>query len=84
MTRPRTAWWRRADQGGGQVVEQATHLYDLGRHLVGEAEVVDAVSIHDRPTDPPDADVADSTAAILRYETGAIGSFVNSRRSHRA
>jgi predicted dehydrogenase len=78
---PGPDWWRRVDQGGGQVVEQATHLYDLGRHLVGEAEVVGAVSVHDRPPMPPDADVADSTASILRYENGAIGSFVNSRRS---
>ena len=37
---PAPAWWRRVDRGGGQVVEQATHLYDLGRHLVGEATVV--------------------------------------------
>jgi predicted dehydrogenase len=78
---PAPAWWHRVEEGGGQVIEQATHLYDLGRHLVGEAEVVSAVSVHDRPAVPPDADVADSTAAVLRYETGAIGSFVNSRRA---
>ena len=34
---PGPDWWGRVDQGGGQVVEQATHLYDLARHLVGEA-----------------------------------------------
>ena len=78
---PAPAWWRRVDRGGGQVVEQATHLYDLGRHLVGEATVVGAVSVRDQPPVPADADVADATAAILRYETGAIGTFVNSRRS---
>ena len=33
------------------------------------------------PPVPADADVADATAAILRYETGAVGTFVNSRRS---
>ena len=78
---PAPAWWRRVDRGGGQVVEQATHLYDLGRHLVGEATVVGAVSVRDDPPVPADADVADATAAILRYQTGAIGTFVNSRRS---
>ena len=28
---PGPAWWSRAEQGGGQVIEQATHLYDLAR-----------------------------------------------------
>ena len=28
---PGPAWWGRADEGGGQVIEQATHLYDLAR-----------------------------------------------------
>ena len=28
---PPPAWWGRAAEGGGQVIEQATHLYDLAR-----------------------------------------------------
>jgi predicted dehydrogenase len=77
---PEPAWWRRLDEGGGQVVEQATHLYDLGRLLVGEAEVVAAGSSRGIAADDG-ADVADGTAALLRYDSGAIGSFVNSRRA---
>ncbi|HEY7132354.1 MAG TPA: Gfo/Idh/MocA family oxidoreductase [Candidatus Limnocylindrales bacterium] len=77
---PAPAWWHRFDRGGGQVIEQATHLYDLARHLVGEAVVVAAVSTRSEPADPPDADVADATAAILRFEAGALGTFLNSRR----
>src|SRR4051812_30487936 len=77
---PGPAWWRRLNEGGGQVVEQATHLYDLGRLLVGEAEVVAAASSRGRAADDG-ADVADATAALLRYESGAIGSFMNSRRA---
>ena len=30
---PLPAWWRRERDGGGQVIEQATHLYDLARLL---------------------------------------------------
>jgi predicted dehydrogenase len=30
--------------------------------------------------DPPTVDVADSSAAVLRFATGAIGSFANTRR----
>ena len=36
------AWWGRTSEGGGQVVEEATDLYDLARTLVGEATVVGA------------------------------------------
>jgi len=77
---PTPAWWQREAGGGGQVVEQATHFYDLARWLVGEAEVVGAVSVREEPVMPPGADVVDATAALLRFETGAVGSFANTRR----
>ena len=77
---PPPAWWRRGEVGGGQVIEQATHLYDLARLLVGEAEVVGAASLHETPATPPGADVADASAAVLRFETGAVGTFANTRR----
>ena len=77
---PAPAWWLREVVGGGQVVEQATHFYDLARHLVGEASVVGAVSTREEPVVPAGADVADATAAVLRFESGAVGSFANSRR----
>lgn len=74
---PAPAWWLKEAVGGGQVVEQATHLYDLARLLVGEAEVVGAVSTRSDPVVPPDADVVDATAAVVRFATGAVGTFVN-------
>jgi predicted dehydrogenase len=77
---PAPAWWRRVDDGGGQVVEQATHFYDLARLLVGEASVVGAASTREEPVVPEGADVVDATAAVLRFESGAIGSFANTRR----
>lgn len=77
---PAPAWWLREVVGGGQVVEQATHFYDLARYLVGEASVVGAVSTREEPVVPAGADVADATAAVLRFESGAVGSFANSRR----
>lgn len=77
---PAPAWWLRESAGGGQVVEQATHFYDLARWLVGEATVVGAVSVREEPVVPPGADVVDATAAVLRFETGAVGSFANTRR----
>jgi predicted dehydrogenase len=76
---PAPAWWSRVAQGGGQVVEQATHLYDLARWLVGEAEVVGAVSIRGAAAPSDTVDVADATAASLRFDSGAVGSFSSTR-----
>lgn len=77
---PEPDWWGRVDQGGGQVVEQATHLYDLARLLAGEASVIGAVSTA-VPPPPADrvVDVVASTSASLRFASGAAGSFINSR-----
>jgi predicted dehydrogenase len=76
---PGPAWWHRTAHGGGQVVEQATHLYDLARLLLGEAEVVGAASLR-RATAPTDTvDVADATAATLRFTSGAVGAFACTR-----
>ena len=44
-------------ESGGQVVEQATHLYDAARFLVGEGEVVAATSARAARAGFPDADV---------------------------
>jgi myo-inositol 2-dehydrogenase/D-chiro-inositol 1-dehydrogenase len=77
---PTPAWWLRVSGGGGQVVEQATHFYDLARWLVGEATVVGATSVREEPVVPPGADVVDATAALLQFETGAVGTFANTRR----
>ena len=77
---PGPAWWGKVSEGGGQVVEQTTHLYDLARLLLGEAVVVGAASTRDPLGSPRGVDVADSTAAVLRFSSGAIGSFANTRR----
>ena len=75
---PGSSWWRHVAESGGQVVEQATHLYDLARLLLGEAEVLAAASSrHPRPAFP-DADVDDVAAAIVRFSSGTLASFTNS------
>ena len=75
---PSPAWWRHVEQSGGQTVEQATHLYDLARLLLGEGTVVAAASgRHHRPA-WPDADVDDVATAILRFDGGTIAAFTSS------
>lgn len=71
---PSPPWWRVQARSGGQVVEQATHLVDLARLLVGEAEVVGGVCAPPlaRPRFPG-LDVADVTAALLRFNGSVPG-----------
>jgi predicted dehydrogenase len=67
---PPVPWWRVQEQSGGQVVEQATHLFDLARFLLGEAEVRHAEVSHS-----PDLEVASVSTATLRFASGPIGVF---------
>lgn len=72
---PSPGWWRRQAQSGGQMVEQATHLFDIARYLLGEAKVVAAsAKRHARPA-YPDADIANVNASLLQFDKGAIGVF---------
>jgi myo-inositol 2-dehydrogenase / D-chiro-inositol 1-dehydrogenase len=72
---PSPAWWSRRAGSGGQMVEQATHVLDLARHLLGEAEVLSAAALEVERDAHPDADVAVASAATLRYDQGALGLF---------
>src|SRR6266511_2479107 len=72
---PSPAWWRHVAESGGQIVEQATHLYDTARFLVGEAHVVAASSAGSPRPDLPDADVDVVASALLHFESGTIGTY---------
>lgn len=79
--RPPPPWWSRRSLGGGQVVEQLTHLLDLARLLLGEPEEVHATSVRragaDSAADAGDA-VEDATAATVRFSSGAVATFATS------
>jgi len=84
---PPPAWWPYMAKGGGQLVEQATHMLDLGRFLAGEvATVAGQITTVRNWTDVPadyqpeqmrefseEFDIPDVTALILQYESGALG-----------
>jgi predicted dehydrogenase len=84
---PPPAWWPYMAKGGGQLVEQATHMLDLGRFLAGEVATVAGQTATVRNwTDVPadyqpeqmrefseEFDIPDVTALILQYESGALG-----------
>lgn len=72
---PPPPWWTQRAQSGGQIVEQATHVLDLARVLLGEADVVAALAPVVERTDWPSSDVAPASAALLRYRSGPVGVF---------
>lgn len=72
---PPPPWWTQRSQSGGQIVEQATHVLDLARVLLGEADVVAALAPVVERADWPSSDVAPASAALLRYRSGPVGVF---------
>jgi predicted dehydrogenase len=72
---PGARWWTHKDQSGGQIVEQATHVFDLARYLVGEMEPVAASGRRVPRPAYPDSDILDVTETTVRFDSGAVGSF---------
>jgi predicted dehydrogenase len=75
---PGTPWWKVQSKSGGMLIEQHTHGVDLMRYLAGEVESVCAYAGTVLLTDVPELDIADVSAAAVRFTSGAVGSIVNS------
>ncbi len=71
---PGTPWWARQEESGGQLVEQVTHLFDVARLLVGEVTRVQAEGVR---SERGPGDILHATAATLRFDGGAVGSFTS-------
>jgi myo-inositol 2-dehydrogenase / D-chiro-inositol 1-dehydrogenase len=69
---PPPAWWPVRRGSGGQVVEQATHLIDLVRHLAGEVVAVTAHGVS-RGHCGREADIDEATVATLTMADGTVG-----------
>ncbi|MGW7477712.1 Gfo/Idh/MocA family protein [Nonomuraea muscovyensis] len=79
---PPVGWWLDPALSGGQVVEQAVHVLDLARLLVGEVEMVHAVPA----VNGVDGEVDRAVAAVLRFTGGATGMLATTcllRHKHR-
>ena len=70
----RVPWWSQKNGSGGPVNEQATHLIDLARYLVGEIESVQAMA-QPVPTQP---DLVGSASINLRFVGGQVCSMLYS------
>lgn len=66
------SWWREEAKSGGQVVEQAIHLIDLVRHLMGDPDSVYARRSNLAHRSTPGYDIEDVSAAIFGWDDGRI------------
>ncbi|MBU2495658.1 MAG: hypothetical protein KJ935_04075, partial [Candidatus Omnitrophica bacterium] len=72
---PGANWLIKKNQGGGQLVEQATHIANLMLFFGGEV-----IEVYSRPFSGiinkriPGYDVEDASATIFRFANGTIGS----------
>lgn len=71
-------WWRNFDQSGGQLVEQATHVVDLLRYLVGEVEEVHAHYTRVAAPEDPKFTVPTACSLSLKFRDGAVGTVTTS------
>ena len=74
---PGVHWWRVKAESGGQMVEQTTHICDLSRLFAGEVDTIYAAMALRALGNVEALDVPDVGAAVLRYESGAIGAIHN-------
>ena len=70
-------WWTDPRVSGSPFNDQASHLIDLCRYLVGEVRAV--VAVERRSADHPD--IADVVAFALRFAGGACGTLLHSYRA---
>ncbi|WP_062205034.1 glycosyltransferase [Aureimonas sp. AU12] len=74
---PPPQWWWHEDRSGGQMVEQATHLLDLARFLVGEVTEVYGRAAHKDRTDFPGLDVPTTSTASLTFASGTVANIAS-------
>jgi len=84
---PSPPWWPKMEMGGGQLIEQATHMLDLGRFLAGDVKAVSGATARVRDWNPPAGyqpapgllkyaagfEIPDTTALVMQYQSGALG-----------
>lgn len=71
---PGVMWWRQQAQSGGQMNEQATHVVDIARHLIGSQAVTvyaqGAKGIGSKKWEKHD--VHDHIVATITFDNGAV------------
>lgn len=69
-----TPWWSNVDLCGGQIFEQAIHIYDMCRHLLGEPKYVAGIMNNLCHSNLDFYTVEDVSASIAGFTNGAVAS----------
>lgn len=70
---PGTAWWRKMELSGGQLVEQSTHCLDMMRFFAGDVkQVFSGQALRTMQTEEG-LDVPDCSVLYMEFANGAIG-----------
>ena len=80
---PGSPWWRVKSRSGGQVVEQAIHIFDTARYLLGEVDQVYASYGLRALAGEPGFDQDDVYTVNLRFASGVVGNFHTTCILHR-
>jgi predicted dehydrogenase len=72
---PGSPWWRVRSRSGGQVVEQAIHIFDTSRYLLGEVEQVWASYALRANQDEPGFAQDDVYTVNLRFRSGVVANY---------
>lgn len=67
-------WWIQKDKCGGQVFEQAIHIYDMAMNLFGAPKCLTGFMGNICHTDVENYTIEDVSAATVKFNTGAIAS----------
>ncbi|MBI5725427.1 MAG: Gfo/Idh/MocA family oxidoreductase [Planctomycetes bacterium] len=71
-------WWCDAKRGGGQIFEQIIHIYDMAMHLLGKPVAVSTFAGNLLHRKVKGYTIEDTSASIIRFESGAMASIVGS------
>ncbi|MBK8032951.1 MAG: Gfo/Idh/MocA family oxidoreductase [Chloroflexi bacterium] len=66
-------WWRDRSKSGGQVIEQAIHLFDMMRYFMGEPAAVYSRQENLLHQDVPGYSSDDTSATVVTFRDGGIG-----------
>jgi myo-inositol 2-dehydrogenase / D-chiro-inositol 1-dehydrogenase len=66
-------WFVDRAQGGGQILERASHHIDLQRALAGEVAAVDAFAAGTHLSGADGSSIDDAIALVLHFRSGALG-----------
>jgi len=76
-----TPWWIDVEKSGGQIFEQAIHLYDMCRYLIGDPQTTCAFMGNVLHSEVSGYTVEDVCTSISDFEIGALASITSNNCS---